>query len=216
MRDAIVFDGEGVVIDTESLWDRGQQEFLGRRGAVYDRARIKHLLAGRSMSDGVRILQAEYGFGGDPERLAGERIAIVEDLFRREANFVTGFPEFYRRVEPSFKTCIATMMPKQLLDVVVAKLKLDELFGDRIYCPEWNALPGKPAPDLFLYAAQQLRSSPEECIVIEDSPIGIEAARRAQMYCVGIATTFAPEKLTAADLVVNSFVEIEVSQIALA
>jgi beta-phosphoglucomutase-like phosphatase (HAD superfamily) len=209
MRDTIVFDGEGVVIDSEKLWDRGQQEFLRRRGATYDRAKIKHLLAGRSMVEGVRVLQAEYGFGGDPETLARERIEIVEDLFCREADFVPGFEKFYARIRHNFKTCVATMMPKGLLDIVIARLKLRNLFGDHIYCPDSDALPGKPAPDLFLYAARQLQSVPANCIVIEDSPIGIEAARRAAMYCIGITTTFAPDKLTQADIVVRSFDEIE-------
>lgn len=213
-RDTIVFDGEGVVIDTEELWDRGQEEFLRRRGAVYDRAKVKHLLAGRSMEEGVRILQAEYGFGGDLKELAQERIAIVEDLFRREAKFVPGFESFYQRVQPSFKTCIATMMPKTLLDIVVARLRLDDLFGEHIYCPEPDCLPGKPAPDLFLYAANRLHSEPATCVVIEDSPAGIEAAGRARMYCVGIATTFSPDRLTSADLVVRSFDEIDLRQLA--
>jgi beta-phosphoglucomutase len=214
MRDTIVFDGEGVVIDSEPIWDRGQEEFLRRRGATYDRAKVKHLLAGRSMVEGVRILQDEYGFGGDPEQLAQERISIVEDLFRREANFVPGFEDFYRRVRPSFKTCIATMMPEQLLQIVISRLKLDELFGDHIYCPEPDRLAGKPAPDLFLYAARRVQSEPATCAVIEDSPVGIEAARRAQMYSVGIATTFAPGMLTAADLVVKSFAEIDLHRLA--
>ena len=212
MRDTIVFDGEGVVIDSEKLWDRGQEEFLRRRGATYDRAKIKHLLAGRSMAEGVRVLQAEYGFDGDVEALARERIEIVEDLFRREADFVPGFEKFYARVRYKFKTCLATMMPKRLLDVVIARLELRDLFGEHIYSPDSNALAGKPAPDLFLYAARQLESPPANCIVIEDSPVGIEGARRAAMYCIGIATTFSPEKLAQADRVVRSFDEIELCQ----
>src|ERR1700685_378807 len=164
MRDTIVFDGEGVVIDSEPIWDRGQEEFLRRRGAPYGRAKVKHLLAGRSMAEGVRILQDEYGFSGDPEQLAQERIAIVEDLFRTEVNFVPGFEDFYRRARPSFKACIATMMPEQLLEIVITRLKLNQLFGDHIYCPEPDRLAGKPAPDLFLYAARRVGSEPAACV----------------------------------------------------
>jgi len=72
---------------------------------------------------------------------------------------------------------------------------------------------GKPAPDLFLYAAEQLHSSPQRCIVIEDSPNGIEAANRAGIFCIGIATTFAPSRLTKANRVVSSFEEIDLSQL---
>ncbi len=213
MRNTILFDGEGVVIDTERLWDLGQQEFLRRRGAIYDRERLKHLLAGRSMVEGVRILQEEYKFGGDPEALAHERISIVQELFRSQASFVPGFNSFFHRLPKSIKSCIATMMPKQLLEIVVAKLDLQQLFGERIYCPESDSLPGKPAPDLFLFAARKLLSPPQDCIVIEDSPVGIEAARRAGMFSIGIATTFPPNQLTGADNIVNSFDDIDLEQI---
>ena len=209
MRDTIIFDGEGVVLDTEKLWDRGQEEFLRRRHIAYDRNSIKPLLAGRSMLEGVRILQAEYGFAGDPELLARERIDIVKELFARDTQFIPGFEEFYRRLPPGFKTCIATVMPKELLEAAVAKLRLSKLFGERIYDPESEGLPSKPEPDLFLYAAAQLRSSPASCIVIEDSPNGLEAARRAHMFSIGIATTFKTDELAQADLVVRSFEEIQ-------
>jgi beta-phosphoglucomutase len=214
MRDTILFDGEGVVIDSEGLWDRGQEEFLRRHGAHYDREKVKHLLAGRSMVEGVHILQKEYAFAGNPDALADERIAIVKDLFRNEADFVPGFREFFQRLPSTFKTALATMMPKPLLDIVVVRLKLSELFGKHIYCPDSDSLAGKPAPDLFLYAAGQLESLPTKCIVIEDSPVGIEAARRAGMYSIGIATTFSAERLTKADRVVDSFGEIDVLRIA--
>jgi beta-phosphoglucomutase len=214
MHNTLLFDGEGVVIDSEKLWDRGQEEFLRRRGAIYDREKVKHLLAGRSMVEGVRVLQQEYGFDGDPDALAQERIAIVQDLFRSEVDFVPGFREFFQHLPSNFKTAIATMMPKPLLDIVVTRLKLSDLFGEHIYCPDSDSLPSKPAPDLFLYAARQLESLPTECIVIEDSPLGIEAARRAGMYCIGIATTFSPERLTNADRVVKSFGEIDLRGVA--
>jgi beta-phosphoglucomutase-like phosphatase (HAD superfamily) len=213
MRDSILFDGEGVVIDSEPIWDRGQEEFLRRRNIVYDREKLKPLLAGRSMEEGVRLLQSLYGFGGSPEILAKERIAIVKDLFAHATEFVPGFMSFYHRLPASFKTCIATMMPEDLLDVVINRLDLRRLFGTRIFSPRSHAMRGKPAPDLFLYAAEQLHSLPQQCIVIEDSPNGIEAANRAGIFCIGIATTFAPSRLTKANRVVSSFEEIDLSQL---
>ena len=208
MRDTIIFDGEGVVVDSERLWDRGQEEFLNRRGIAYDREKIKPLLAGRSMLEGVRLLRVEYGLGGDAEALAKERIEIVKALFAQETEFVPGFESFYRQLPPTFKTCIATVMPKELLEIVIAKLALRDLFGEHIYDPESEGLPSKPEPDLFLYAANQLRSLPPSCIVIEDSPNGLEAAKRAHMFSIGIATTFKENQLAQADLVVRSFDDI--------
>jgi beta-phosphoglucomutase len=213
MRDSILFDGEGVVIDSEPIWDRGQEEFLRRRNIVYDREKIKPILAGRSMEEGVRLLQSIYGFGGNPEDLAKERIAIVRDLFAHSVEFVPGFISFYRRMPATFKTCIATMMPDELLEAVIERLDLRALFGNRIYSPGSHPMRGKPAPDLFLFAANQLHSLPQQCIVIEDSPNGIEAANRAGIFSIGIATTFAAARLRQADKVVSSFDEIDLAQL---
>src|ERR1051326_6003216 len=187
--DTIVFDGEGVVIDSEPIWDKGQQEFLRRRCVAYERDRIKPLLTGRSLREGVELMQAQFGFGGNPDELAAERIDIVREIFHREAHFIPGFPEFFEKVRHQFKTCIATMMARELLDAVIAKLDLAALFGSHIYSPDVLGLPSKPAPVLFLYAARRLNATPAACMVIEDSPNGIEAARRAGMYATGPTTT---------------------------
>jgi len=207
-RDTVVFDGEGVVIDTEPIWDKSQAEFLRRRGIRYDRDRLKPLLAGRSMREGVRLLQAEFGFPGDLSSLAAERVEIVRHVFLRDANFIPGFREFFERIRRKCKTCIATMMPEELLEPVVEKMQLRALFGEHIYSPDRHHVKSKPAPDLFLLAARNLGSTSKRCIVIEDSPNGIEAAVRAQMFSIGLTTTFEPERLAAADLVVGSFEDI--------
>ncbi len=211
MLDAIIFDGEGIVVDTETIWDRGQQEFLRRRGLVYDRDRIKPLITGRSVVEGVRIMQREYGFSGDPEPLARERIEIVKGLFEREVKFIDGFEAFYRRVRDQYKTCIATAMAEDLLAVVDRRLGLSRLFDGHIFSLADVGYRSKPNPDIFLYAASQLNCRPADCVVIEDAPHGIEAARRAGMRCIALTTTYRREKLEAADLVVGSYPEIDLA-----
>jgi HAD superfamily hydrolase (TIGR01509 family) len=207
--DAIIFDAEGVVVDTEPLWDRGQEEFLRRRGCAYDRDTLKHLLTGCSLVEGVRVMQREFGFGGDAEALARERKAIVRDLFAQEARFVEGFPEFFERVREQYKTCIATAMDEELLSLVDGHLGLGALFPGTIFTLAHVGNRGKPHPDLFLHAARRLGSLPETCLVIEDAPHGVKAARQAGMRCVALTTTYDPEKLGEADAIVNSFAEID-------
>jgi beta-phosphoglucomutase-like phosphatase (HAD superfamily) len=204
---AIIFDGEGVVIDSEPIWDLSQREFLDRRGIAYAREEVKPLLAGRSLMEGVRVLQVKYGFGGDVQALAQERADIVRHLFKR-VGFVPGFQEFFGRIRGRYKTCLATVMPSDLLAVVVESLELRSLFGPHIYCPDNEGLPSKPEPDLFLHSARQIQANPEDCVVIEDSPNGIEAANRAGMFSIGITTTFSSDRLHAADLIVSSFSDI--------
>jgi beta-phosphoglucomutase len=108
--EAVIFDGEGIVFDSEALWDQAQHEFLGRRGISYDRARIKPLLAGRSLAEGVQILQEIYKFPGLVDELAEERLAIAERLFAQGVTFIPGFPTFHRGIQATYKTCVATTL----------------------------------------------------------------------------------------------------------
>jgi HAD superfamily hydrolase (TIGR01549 family) len=212
MIDTIIFDGEGVVVDTEIIWDRGQVEFLRRHGQVYDRDRIKPLITGRSVAEGVRIMQREYGFSGDVESQARERVEIVRQLFRDETGFITGFTEFFARIRGRYKTCIATAMDPELLQLVDQRLGLSALFAGQIFTLADVGQRAKPNPDLFLYAAARLATAPERCVVIEDAPHGLEAAKRAGMRCIALTTTYDRSRLTAADRVVDSYAAIDLEE----
>jgi len=194
MIDTIIFDAEGIVIDTETIWDKGQAIFLQRRGFVYDRERIKPLLTGRTLAEGVEVMKQAYQFDGDTETLARERADIVRDLFIHETTFIDGFLPFFATVRGRYKTCIATAMDQELFKLVDQHLNLSALFANRIYTLDKVGFRSKPNPDIFLYAAQQLGSPPQNCVVIEDAPHGIDAAKRAGMRCIAISTTYDPEK----------------------
>jgi beta-phosphoglucomutase len=215
MIDTIIFDNEGVVVDTEHVWDKEQEIFLGRRGIQYKKDRIKHLLSGRSIKDGVKILKQEYNLNGDEMDLSEERYAIVKNLLRSDVSFIKGFMDFYELVKHKYKTCIATSMDEELLNIIDKKLFLNELFGGNIYTLKHVGYKSKPCPDIFLYAAKQLKSSPINCLVIEDSPNGIDAALKAGMKCIGLATTYTDERLKNANCIVKSFKDINPDQLKL-
>jgi HAD superfamily hydrolase (TIGR01509 family) len=210
--DTILFDAEGVIVDTEKVWDHGSTELLRRRGKVYDSKRTKPLLTGRSLPEGVRVMQEHYGFDGDPEVLARERLEIVRALFA-EVAFMPGFLGFHARVRGRFKIAVATAMHDELLAPLDLRLGLTRLFDGHVYHLAHVGGRSKPNPDIFLYAAERLGSPPESCLVLEDAPYGIEAARRAGMACIGLATTYPPEMLTAADRVVRTFDEIDLEDL---
>lgn len=208
---AIIFDCDGVVIDSEPLWDKAQTEFLRRRGFVYDRAAVKHKLTASSAVGAIRIMQGIYGFGGDPEELALERIAIMRELFGTELSFVKGFPEFFASIRDTHKTCIATSLHPDLLALADRRLDLSSFFGDRMYTVAEVGGIGKPDPAIFLYAAGKLGAVPEQCLVIEDSPFGIQAAKRAGMRCAALTTTYGRDKLANADVIADSFADIVIA-----
>jgi beta-phosphoglucomutase len=203
--DAIIFDAEGVVIDTEPLWDEAQRMLLERRGIQYDRDRVKHLIAGKSGLDGIAVLQREFNIAGDPASLAAERTADVRELIAERVRFIPGFEDFFALTRERYKTCIATSMQDDLLAIVRQRLHLDSLFGDRIFSISDVGNRSKPDPALFLYASEKLSTPPARCVVIEDSPNGLQAARRANMYSIGLATTFPPPALKDANEIASSY-----------
>src|ERR1700748_329423 len=129
-------------------------------------------------------------------------------MCEREVRFTEGFPEFFEeRVRGRYATCIATSMPEELFAVADRRLGISRFFGSRVYFPSHVGGRAKPAPDLFLYAAGQLGAPPDRCLVPEHPPRGIDAARRAGMPVIGLATTHERELLREADRVVGSFGE---------
>ena len=211
MIEAILFDCDGVILDSEDTWSLCEAEFLLRRGIAFEPERTKPLITGLGMLDSMRLLQEQYGVAGDLEILARERSEIIRDLFAREVRFTEGFLDFFEeKVQGRFKTCVATSMAEEIFAIVDLKLGLSRLFEGRVFFPSHVGGRAKPEPDLFLYAAAQLKTPPERCLVLEDSPRGIEAARRAGIPVIGLATTHGKEMLTRADRVVGSFSEIEI------
>lgn len=211
MITTLIFDAEGVVIDTEEMWDRAQAELLKEAGQHYDRETVKPLLTGRSALEGARALKELHGLSASVEAISRRRNELVAGHLERGVALVPGFALFFSYVSGRFKTAIATSMDCDLFDLADRRLGLRRLFRDRFFTLEDVGHRSKPAPDLFLCAARSLGSSPRECAVIEDAPLGIEAARRADMRCIALATTYPRSQLAAADVVVSSFSEIDLS-----
>jgi beta-phosphoglucomutase len=211
MINAIIFDAEGVIIDTEKMWDRAQEEFLRRRGIPYERMDIKHTLSGKSQAEAIEIIKAKYGLTGDARALADERRELVRRQLEEHVEFVPGFPEFFQRIQPEYRTAVATAMPEDLLAIVEARLGLLKLFAGHVYSLIAVGYRSKPNPDIFLHAAGRLGVKPENCVVIEDAPHGVEGARRAGMKSIAITTTYDQQTLAQADVVVDSFAQIDLA-----
>jgi beta-phosphoglucomutase-like phosphatase (HAD superfamily) len=218
MIKAVIFDAEGVIIDTHPLWIKGDLEFISKKSPGKNRPEIYESnivakIVGRSVVDGARIMQEVLGFPGDPEELAKERIEIMDKLFRGNIEFIPGFEEFFNtKIKGKFKTAVGTAIRKEFLNLVEEKLPIKNFFGDNIFHISEVGNVSKPSPDIFLHAAMKLGTKPEDCVVFEDAPNGIEAAKRAGMKAIGITTTFKADLLKDADLIVNNFTEIDLSK----
>jgi HAD superfamily hydrolase (TIGR01509 family) len=214
MITTFIFDNDGVVTDSERLWDIGIADFLARRGFVYDRDGMKHLTSGGGMQNLMDRFREYYGdFPGTYEELGREMIDIMIVQFEEHIAYLPGFEEFFAKIKHSYKTGIATSSDPELLAISNRKLGLFQLFNHHVYSPHAKGLPSKPAPDIFLHVAKILQNQPNQCVVIEDTPIGLEAARRAGMKSIGLAGTHTADHLTGADIVVGSYQEIDLEEL---
>ncbi|MBN1350001.1 HAD family phosphatase [candidate division KSB1 bacterium] len=209
MLDTIIFDMDGVIIDSESLWDKGTERFLGRHQRAYNRKKSKHLCTGKSIQESTKILQQIYAFEGESSELTREWLGIIKQLYATELTFIDGFADFFSQIRRNgYSTAVATTCSDELLEIVETRLRLAAYFGDHIYTLTHVHGKSKPEPDLFLHAAKKLNRVPGQCIVIEDAPLGIEAAKRAGMLCIALTTSYEAALLQSADLIVSSFREL--------
>lgn len=208
--EAIIFDAEGVVVNTEKLWDESQEVLLAKRGLAYDRDYLKPRMAGQTLLEGAELMVQYYELNENPMDIALERKVIIDELFDGPIPYIMGFEPFIHWVtNTNLKKSVATAMNKHLMVKVESQLNLRQHFKEHIYYIEDVGNRSKPEPDVFLHAAEKLLVTPERCLVIEDAPHGIEAARRAGMTAIGIETTFTKEHLKHADFTGKDFAEIK-------
>ena len=204
MTKAIIFDLEGVVVDSEKHWDACALIFLGRHGLKYEREPHKPLLMGKTLEEGVEIWKKMIGLTGNTKKLAQERRDIIRDLYY-DTDFIPGFMGFFKKVEKRYKLGVATSIERPFLRIIDGKLGVTKLFKNKVYSIEDIGFISKPNPDIFLFVAGKLKVNPGDCVVFEDSPNGVEGAKRAGMACVAITTTTDPKRLSRADLIVDSW-----------
>ena len=142
---AIIFDAEGVVVDTEILWDKSQDVLLGRRDLEYDRDYLKPRMAGQTLLQGAQLMVDYYQLDEKPTAIEQERKALIHDLFENEMDFVDGFVPFIKNLNGSpLKKSIATAMNKSLMVKVEKRLRLQQFFGEHVYYIEDVGNKSKP------------------------------------------------------------------------
>ena len=167
-------------------------------------------MAGQTLLEGARLMVEYYDLEEDAALIAQERKILIHDLFEGEINFIDGFLPFLSSLKnTSLQIGIATAMSKSLMRKVEKKLRLKKIFGEHISFIEDVGNKSKPAPDVFLLAAEKLSRCPSKCLVIEDAPHGIEAANRAGMISIGLTTTFPKTYLREANFIAENFKEIQ-------
>jgi HAD superfamily hydrolase (TIGR01509 family) len=173
----IIFDCDGVLVDSEPLALRILVDSLAERGIRLDETSASERFLGRSLASVVEAVQRDFGVALEADALERMRDRLYA-LFRKELRPIAGLTTVLDGLTVPF--CVASSSQMERIRLSLELTGLAPYFGDRIFSASMVA-EGKPAPDLFLLAASRMHVPPERCIVVEDSPAGIEAARRARM-----------------------------------
>jgi len=200
--DAVVFDCDGLLIDTEPCWTVAETELFARRGMGFGPAE-KAFVIGKSVPAAAELLTEVFDEQGTADAIAKELLGLVEEVVGRQAEAMAGAAELVELVKAKVPVAVASNSPRGLLDAALRRGGLTDALPVSVAADEVPA--AKPAPDMYLAACQALGVPPERCLAFEDSMTGLLSARAAGLRIVGIPT-LAHVELTA-DVVFGSLLD---------
>lgn len=182
--DLIVFDCDGVLIDSEHLSARAEARLFQRLGLAIDEAYVTANFVGLSWATQIGMIEARFDWRA-PDNLLELARAEIRDLFESELKPIPGVTALLDRLEQrATPRCVASSSDPDRLRLTLGLTGLHDRLAPHIFSATM-VKNGKPAPDLFLHAAREMGVAPESCVVIEDSVPGITAARAAGMRVIG-------------------------------
>ena len=208
MIEAIVFDLDGILIDSEHVWDEVRQQLADERGGRWNENASRDMM-GMSSIEWSRYMRDVVGLTEEPEEISAEVVRRLEDHYRRELPLIPGAEQAVERLAARWPLALASSSNRELIDLVLESSGLGRYFTASVSSEE--VARGKPAPDVFLEAARRLGVEPTHCAAVEDSENGILAAKAAGMRTIAIPNPHYPpheDALVAADVVLASIEEL--------
>ncbi len=192
--EALIFDMDGTMIDSMPWHAKAWVEFARRRDMALDVPDLMRRTTGRTAIECARELLQRDVTEEESAAITHEKELIYRELFSAEFREVAGFRAFARAAAArGLKIAVGTAGDKHNIEFAMSRLKMTPLplaivGGD-------EGFTGKPTPAIFLEAARRIGVAPERCIVFEDAPFGIEAARRGGMRAVAVCSTHSAAEL---------------------
>ena len=214
MIDAVVFDMDGVLLQSEEVWDEVREEYVRERGGRYD-AEIQRAMMGMSSPEWSRYLHDHAGVPDEPEEINAEVVRRMLARYRVQLPLIPGAVEAVERLAAHYPLGLASSSNRELIDTALDVSGLAPFFSATVSSEE--VAHGKPAPDVYLEAARRLGVDPSRCCAVEDSHGGIRSAKTAGMRVVAIPNpTYPPdaETLALADVTVRSLDELTVDVVS--
>jgi HAD superfamily hydrolase (TIGR01509 family) len=205
---AVIFDLDGLLIDSEGAWDQVRRAYVEERGGQWRESATRDMM-GMSSVEWSRYVHEELGVDLAPERISEEVAARVGELYREELPLLPGAIEAVERIAEHWPLGLASSSNRELIDEVLEVAGIESRFRATVSSEE--VARGKPAPDVYLEAARWLEVPPSACAAIEDSHNGILSAADAGMRVIAIPNREFPpddEALDRTDRVLESLEEL--------
>jgi HAD superfamily hydrolase (TIGR01509 family) len=211
MIKAVIFDMDGVIVDSEELSAKATYLLFQEKGIKVNEKRRPEFV-GRTLKYILKTLSEELKTELDIDEMIKERERIYRNISKDILQIFPGVKELVEAlIKNDFKLAVASSGTMDKLSFNLEEAGLEDSIKVRICANDVNE--GKPDPEIYLKAAEQLGVKPEECVVIEDSYNGVKAAKAAGAKCIAVTHTFQKSKLKEADVIVNSLEEIDISMI---
>jgi HAD superfamily hydrolase (TIGR01509 family) len=202
--EAVVFDLDGILVQSEELWDAARRELAQEHGIEWPESATDAMM-GMSSKEWSKYMHDEVGVPDPPEEINRKVLAWVEKRYRSDLPWIPGAREAVRRMAEQYPLGLATSSNREIIDIVVEVGGFDDLFETTVSSEEVER--GKPAPDVYLEATRRMGVDPANSAAIEDSTNGLLAAHNAGMRVIAIPNDAHPpaEKgLAVADVVLDS------------
>jgi HAD superfamily hydrolase (TIGR01509 family) len=206
--DAVVFDLDGLLIESEEVWDAVRERYVREQGGRYD-SEVQRAMMGMSAPEWSRYLHDVAGVPEEPDAINAEVVRRLLAEYRRDLPLLPGAVDAVRRIAARFPLALASSSNREIIDAVLELAGVAGLF--RVTVSSEEVARGKPAPDVYLEAARRLGVEPARCAAVEDSNAGIRSANAAGMRVIAIPNQSYPpdpETLATADVVLTSLEEL--------
>jgi HAD superfamily hydrolase (TIGR01509 family) len=212
--DAVVFDLDGVIVDSEQVWDDVREAYVRETGGTYTE-HSAHDMMGMSSPEWSRYMAEELRVPVTPEEINAAIVELMLARYGEAPPLIPGAVEAVRRIGAAVPLAIASSSNRELIDVVLRVTGLDGDFGATVSSEEVPR--GKPSPDVYLEAARRLGADATRCGAVEDSHNGIRSAKGAGMRVVAVPNPHYPpddESLALADVVVPTIGDLKLEHFA--
>jgi HAD superfamily hydrolase (TIGR01509 family) len=214
VTEAVIFDLDGVLLDSEQVWNQAKEQLVRERGGRWTEQAPRDMM-GMSSLEWSAYLRDELGVDLEPDAISDDVVARLERIYREELPILDGAVEAVERLAGHWPLGLASSSNREIIDLFLELSGLRERFAVTISSEE--VARGKPAPDVYLEAARRLEAEPSRCVAIEDSENGIRAAGAAGMRVLALPNPHYPpdeDALAAADEVIGSLHELTPERVA--